>query len=166
MLGVKHATPVMIRQGAGSIINTGSVAGLRTGFSAHGYSAAKAAVIHLSRCVAIELGKKGIRVNSISPGSIVTGIFGKAAGVSDKIADSTASRLTARFAAFQSTPRAGMPDDIARVALFLASDASSFVNGQDLLVDGGNVGGLPWSEMLAQRKAFAAELAERSGSDG
>jgi NAD(P)-dependent dehydrogenase (short-subunit alcohol dehydrogenase family) len=166
MLGMKHAAPIMIRQGSGSIINTGSIAGLRTGFSAHGYSAAKAAVIHMSRCVAVELGEKGIRVNSISPGSIVTGIFGKAAGLPDQIADATASRLTARFATFQSTPRAGVPNDIAHTALFLASDASSFINGQDLLVDGGNVGGLPWSEMLAQRRAFAAELSKHGEVEG
>lgn len=69
VLGMKYAAPAMIRQGSGSIINTGSIAGLRAGCSAHSYSAAKAAVIHVTRCVAAELGEKGIRVNSISPGA-------------------------------------------------------------------------------------------------
>src|SRR5262249_54912387 len=87
VLGMKYAAPAMIRQGSGSIINTGSVAGLRGGLSAHSYSAAKAAVIHVTRCVATELGEKGIRVNSISPGAIVTGIFAKSAGLADAVAD-------------------------------------------------------------------------------
>ena len=70
----------------------GSVSELRAGFSAHTYSAAKAAVIHLTRCVAVELGEQGIRVNSISPGPIVTGIFVKAAGHSDAAVDRAAGR--------------------------------------------------------------------------
>src|SRR6201992_225496 len=79
MLGMKHATPHMRRQGSGSIINNGSIAGRVPGFSsAIVYGAAKAAVIHLSKCVAMELGESGIRVNSISPRAIATGIFGKA----------------------------------------------------------------------------------------
>jgi NAD(P)-dependent dehydrogenase (short-subunit alcohol dehydrogenase family) len=158
MLGMKYVAPAMIAQGGGSIINTGSISGWRTGFSSHGYSAAKAAVIHLTRCVALELGEKLVRVNSISPGTIVTGIFGKGAGLSSNVADCTADRLTEGFAKFQAIPRAGMPDDIARVALFLASDASSFVNGQDIVVDGGSVGGQPWSEMLALRHSFSTSL--------
>ena len=163
VLGMKYAAPAMVRQGAGSIINTGSIAGLRTGYSAHSYSAAKAAVIHVTRCVAAELGEKGIRVNSISPGAIVTGIFAKGAGLPDAVADRTAETLKARFAGIQPIPRAGLPDDIARAALYLASDAGSFVNGQDLVVDGGIVIGGRWSALLKTRAGLAEELKAQAG---
>src|SRR4030088_1794018 len=90
MLGMKHAAPHMRRQGAGSIINNGSIAGRLAGFSSSVvYGAAKAAVIHLTKCVAMELGESGIRVNSISPGVIATGIFGKALGLLSRVADET-----------------------------------------------------------------------------
>ena len=79
-LGMKHAAPVMKKQGAGSIISTASVAGLRTGLGPHIYSAAKAAVIHLTHSVAMELGEHGVRVNCICPGAIATPIFGKSHG--------------------------------------------------------------------------------------
>ena len=80
-LGMKHAAPVMCAQNSGSIINTGSVAGILAGYSSIVYSAAKAAVIHLTKVVAMELGESNVRVNCISPGGIATGIFGKAAGL-------------------------------------------------------------------------------------
>ncbi|WP_206664805.1 SDR family NAD(P)-dependent oxidoreductase [Dankookia rubra] len=83
LLGMKHAAPVMLKQGHGSIVNLGSVAGQFPGISSHIYSAVKAAIIHLTRCVAMELGEGGVRVNSVSPGAIVTGIFGKGAGMTD-----------------------------------------------------------------------------------
>ena len=162
VLGMKYAAPAMIRQGSGSIINTGSVAGLRAGCSAHSYSAAKAAVIHVTRCVAAELGEKGIRVNSISPGAIVTGIFAKSAGLADAVADSTADGLKERFAAAQPLPRAGLPEDIAQAALYLASDAGSFVSGQDLVVDGGRIGGSGWSQLVKNRAGMAQELKARA----
>ena len=162
VLGMKYAAPIMIRQGSGSIINTGSVAGLRAGCSAHSYSAAKAAVIHVTRCVAAELGEKGIRVNSISPGAIVTGIFAKSAGLADAVADSTADGLKERFAAAQPLPRAGLPEDIAQAALYLASDAGSFVSGQDLVVDGGRIGGSGWSQLVTNRAGMAEELKARA----
>src|SRR5436190_352263 len=83
MLGMKHAAPHMRRQGSGSIINNGSIAGRLAGFSSSVvYGAAKAAVIHLTKCVAMELSESNIRVNSISPGAIATGILAKARGVS------------------------------------------------------------------------------------
>ena len=163
VLGMKYAAPAMIRQGSGSIINTGSVAGLRAGYSAHSYSAAKAAVIHVTRCVAAELGEKGIRVNSISPGAIVTGIFAKSAGLADAVADSTADGLKERFAAAQPLPRAGLPEDIAQAALYLASDAGSFVSGQDIVVDGGVVAGSRWSQLLKTRAGMAEEMKSRAG---
>ena len=163
VLGMKHAAPAMMRQGSGSIINTGSIAGLRAGFSAHSYSTAKAAVIHLTRCVSAELGEKGIRVNSISPGAIVTGIFGKGAGLPDAAADRAVEVLKTRFAGFQPIPRAGLTDDIAQAALFLASDASSFVNGQDLVVDGGVVLGRRWSALLSTRAGLAEDLKAEAG---
>jgi NAD(P)-dependent dehydrogenase (short-subunit alcohol dehydrogenase family) len=162
VLGMKHAAPVMLRQRSGSIINTGSIAGLRAGVSAHPYSAAKAAVIHLTRCVAAELGEKGIRVNSISPGAIATGIFGKGAGLPEEKADRTIEGLKARFTAAQPIPRAGVADDVARAALFLASDAAGFVNGHDLVVDGGAISG-QWSRMLAWRESLAKELQSAAG---
>jgi len=163
VLGMKYAAPAMIRQGSGSIINTGSIAGLRAGYSAHSYSAAKAAVIHVTRCVAMELGETGVRVNSISPGAIVTGIFGKGAGLPAAAADRTAGELKERFVNFQPLPRAGLPEDIAQAALFLASDAGSFINGQDIVVDGGVVAGSRWSQLLKTRAAMAEEMKSRVG---
>lgn len=144
-LGIKYAAPVMVRQGTGSIVNVASIAGHQSGYSGQVYAAAKAAVIHLSRCIAAELGEKNVRVNSLSPGAILTGIFGKAFGVEDNLADRTASVLEEDFAKFQPIPRAGRPDDIARAAAWLASDASGFVNGQDIVVDGGRITGLSFS---------------------
>lgn len=151
VLGMKHAARVMLGQGSGSIINTGSVAGLWGGLSSHLYSMAKAAVIHLTRSVAMELAEKGIRVNSISPGAIVTGIFGKGAGQPPAVADRAAAGLAELFAGAQPIPIAGLPADIAQAALFLASDASRFVTGLDIVVDGGLTAGRSWSEMLATR---------------
>lgn len=150
LFGMKHAAPVMRAQGSGSIINNGSVAAHRVGYSSSiVYSAAKAAVVHLTRCVALELGEHKVRVNSISPGGIATGIFGKAAGMPDAMADQTAEQAKKALAGFQPIPRAGLTDDVAAAAVFLASDESSFVNGHDLVVDGGLIGGLSWSQQQA-----------------
>jgi NAD(P)-dependent dehydrogenase (short-subunit alcohol dehydrogenase family) len=137
ILGVKHAARVMLQTGSGSIVNIGSVAGHRGGLSAHVYTASKGAVSAFTRSAAAELGEKGIRVNCISPGAIVTGIFGKNAGLEGPKADKVAGLVKQTFATLQPIPRAGMPDDIAQAAVFLASDASSFVNGQDIVIDGG-----------------------------
>ena len=141
-VAIKHAAPIMIAKGRGSIINIASIAGSRTGYAGHTYSAAKAAVIHLTRSLAMELGPKNIRVNSISPGGILTGIFGKAFGVDDETADKNVHVLEDIFSTLQPVPRPGRPEDIARAAVFLASDGSTFVNGHDLMVDGGATNGM------------------------
>ena len=159
MLGMKHVTPHMRRQGSGSIINNGSIAGRLAGFSSSlVYGAAKAAVIHVTKCVAMELGESGIRVNSISPGAIATGIFGKALGLTTEEAEKTPAVMRDVYKTAQPIPRAGLPDDIAHAAVFLASDESSFVNGHDLVVDGGITGGRNWTAQqqgyVALRKAF------------
>ena len=159
MLGMKHATPHMRRQGSGSIINNGSIAGRLAGYSSSiVYGAAKAAVIHLTKCVAMELGESGIRVNSISPGIIATGIFGKALGLSVEAAEKTPDVMREVTKTAQPIPRAGLPDDIAHAAVFLASDESSFINGHDLVVDGAITGGRNWTAQqqgyVAMRKAF------------
>ena len=159
MLGMKHVAPHMRRQGSGSIINNGSIAGRLAGFSSSiVYGAAKAAVIHLTKCVAMELGEAGIRVNSISPGAIATGIFGKALGLSVEAAEKTAAVMREVTKSAQPIPRAGLPDDIAHAAVFLASDESTFINGHDLVVDGAITGGRNWTQQqqgyVAMRKAF------------
>ncbi len=163
MLAMKHAAPALLRQRSGSVINIASASGLRVGYSAHSYSAAKAALIHLTRSVAAELGEAGVRVNSISPGPILTGIFAKAAGQEGSEADRTAETMRAVFTrllpAIQPLPRPGLPEDVARVAVFLASDAAAFVNGQDIAVDGGLTTGRPFSVGLRDRAEIARELA-------
>lgn len=147
MLGMKHAAPHMRRQGSGSIINNGSIAGHLAGYSSSlVYGAAKAAVIHFTKCVAMELGEAGIRVNSISPGAIATGILAKAMGLEAGAADNKADVLEGLFKSAQPIPRAGIPDDIAHAAAFLASDESSFINGADLVIDGGVIGGRNWTQ--------------------
>jgi len=162
VLGMKHVAPIMMRQRAGSIINNGSIAGTRAGYSSSLiYSAAKAGVIHLSKCVAMQLGEHNVRVNSISPGGIATGIFAKALGLSIEKAEQTAEAIKAGLAGMQPIPRAGLPDDIASAAVFLASDESTFVNGHDLVVDGGVVAGRLWTPqqeaLKGLRGAFGIE---------
>ena len=159
MLGMKHAAPVMKQQRAGSIINNGSVAAHLAGYSSSMvYSAAKAAVVHLTRCVAMELGEHGVRVNSVSPGAIATGILAKALGMSDAgKADVMAEKMQQVYATVQPIPRAGLPDDIAQCACWLASDRSSFLNGEDIVVDGGQIRGRMFTpQQEALRKVRSA----------
>jgi NAD(P)-dependent dehydrogenase (short-subunit alcohol dehydrogenase family) len=160
--GMKHVAPVMCGQGSGSIINIASIAGRLAGWTALDYAAAKASIIHMTRCAAVELGEHNVRVNSISPGPILTGIFGKAAGMDPRPADRRAADLEpvfrARLADWQPLRRAGTTDDIAPVAVWLASDGARFVTGQDLAVDGGITAGRPWSVAATDSAAMAKVL--------
>ncbi len=141
-LGIKHASTLMKKQGGGSIISTASVAGIVAGYGPHAYSAAKAAVIQLTRTAAMELAESGIRVNCICPGGIATPIFKPALGdlnaaLGDLDDDAVVELLKPRLAQLQPIKRSGLPEDIANAALWLASDDSSFVTGHALVVDGG-----------------------------
>jgi NAD(P)-dependent dehydrogenase (short-subunit alcohol dehydrogenase family) len=164
MFGMKHAAPIMIAQRSGSIITVASASGRRGGLSGHIYSASKAAVIHMSLNVASEISSAGVRVNTISPGGIVTGIFAKSAGLDGARADRVVGAISDLFATVQPIPRAGVTDDIAHAAVFLASDASSFITGQDIVVDGGLVpfGKYGWQEGIE----FRAEIARRVKQGG
>ncbi|MBB6093571.1 NAD(P)-dependent dehydrogenase (short-subunit alcohol dehydrogenase family) [Povalibacter uvarum] len=130
-LAVKHASRVMTPRNRGSIICTASVAGLRSGAGGSPYSASKAGVISLVQTTAWQLSGSGVRINAICPGLIETGmtrpIFeqARARGTDHKIGQLNPMR------------RAGAPIEIAQMALFLASDDASYVNGQAFPVDGG-----------------------------
>ena len=144
-LGMKHVAPLMKAQRSGSIISTASVAGLRAGYAPHLYSVAKAAVIHLTKTVALEMGEHGIRVNAICPGFIATPL---AAGRPDA-SESQIDQLRASGAASQVMGRVGEPLDIANMALFLASDEAEWITGREHVVDGGFETGPPWSRWPA-----------------
>lgn len=160
--GMKHVAPVMLEQESGSIVNIASIGGRLAGWTGLGYAAAKAAVIQVTRCAAVELGERGVRANSISPGPILTGIFAKGAGVDPARADQRAGDLEPLFKSalelWQPLRHAGTPDDVAPAAVWLASDASGFVNGHDLLVDGGISAGRPISVQVAERSQMAQIL--------
>jgi len=158
LLGMKHAAPVMKRQGGGSIVSTASVAGLQAGFGPHVYSAAKAAVIQLTRTVAMELGEHNVRVNCICPGGIATPIFGKGLGMSAEQAEALVPQMKGILANVQPIKRSGLPEDIAQAVLWLASDDATFVNGHALVVDGGLTGGRSWSESQFRRAALRQAL--------
>ena len=129
-LAIKHAAPLM-RTRAGSIICTASVAGLRSGAGGAAYSASKAGVINLVQTAAQQLSGTGIRVNAICPGLIET-------GMTKPIYDMARDRgQEKRIGELNPAQRGGEPAEIAQAALFLASDASSYVNGTALVVDGG-----------------------------
>src|SRR5262249_42893730 len=159
---MKHAAPVMVAQGSGSIVNIASLGGVLAGWSGLSYSAAKAALIHVTRCVAVELGEHGVRVNSVSPGPTLTGIFGKSAGLDPGKADGCVGELETLFASlvrpWQPLPRMAVAEDVARVVVWLATDGSSFVNGHDLVVDGGISAGRPFSVSDGSRDKISGAL--------
>ena len=134
-LGIKHAVPVLKRRGAGSIVSTASMASVRGVPGLHGYCAAKAAVLNLTRSAALELGAHRIRVNCVCPGDILTPM---------RAAPVTPEEMERSLDAMQPIPRAGQPTDVAAAILFLASDESEWVTGTALPVDGGALSGV-WS---------------------
>lgn len=153
---IQAVAPGMRARGAGSIINVGSIAGHRTGYTTSMfYAVAKAAVIHMTRCVAMDLGEAGVRVNSISPGVIATGIFAKAAGLADEKAETLVDTIKGLITDVQAIPRAGITDDIAHCAVYLGSDEAGFVNGEDIVIDGGLIPGLTTSQAQATRGKWA-----------
>jgi NAD(P)-dependent dehydrogenase (short-subunit alcohol dehydrogenase family) len=141
VFGMKHAATAMKAQGSGCIINNSSIAAIRMNQGGYLYTAAKAAVTHITRLAGTQLGPSGIRVNSISPGAIATPIFWGGSQVSNTLSAEQNQRkmekLKLSLAKATPLPRAGLDKDIAYAALFLASDEGSFVNCHDLVVDGG-----------------------------
>lgn len=131
-LAVKYASRAMLQaKTAGSILCTASVAGLRSGAGGSPYSASKAGVISLVQTAAQQLAGSGIRVNAICPGLIET-------GMTQPLFDRARDRGTeAKLGQLNPLRRAGAPVEIAHMALFLASDDASYVNGQAMVVDGG-----------------------------
>jgi NAD(P)-dependent dehydrogenase (short-subunit alcohol dehydrogenase family) len=141
-LGMKHAGAILAKQGSGSILSTASIAGLLPGAGPHIYSTAKAAVIHLTKCVALELGESGVRVNCICPGGVPTQLVLDALGAGPEALEVIKETMTLT----QPLARAGLPEDIARAALWLCSEDASYVTGQAVAVDGGAATGIMWSK--------------------
>lgn len=147
-LAIKHAGPKIVERGGGSILCTASVAGLRSGAGGPAYSASKAGVINLVQSAAQQLSTSHVRVNAICPGLIETGMTARAfeyareVGKEDKLGRLNPLR------------RAGAPEEIARVALFLASDEASYVNGQAWVVDGGLSSSHPVTRQEFGKPAF------------
>jgi NAD(P)-dependent dehydrogenase (short-subunit alcohol dehydrogenase family) len=147
-LGTKYAARVMRAQKSGTIINTSSIAAIRAGYGNHIYSATKAGVLQFTKSVAMELGESNIRVNCILPGFIPTPMIALARGIPLEKADSKISIIKEAFNGAQPIWKHGSVEDIAKAALWLASEDSSFVTGHALVVDGGTTGGRMWSNYM------------------
>ena len=158
-LGIKHAARAMKQQGqGGAIINTASTAGLSGGSGPLVYSAAKAAVINLTKAAAVQLAPDRIRVNAICPGGILTGLTNQG--------DPEAA---AKFLdTFQPWPEHGKGENIAGAVVFLASEDSAFVTGEALVVDGGltAIGPDMWQRMGLKQEAQARKSHINRGSTG
>ena len=137
LLGIKHSIPAMRARGGGSIINTSSIAGIQSGLAHATYVVAKAGVIQLTRKAAAECAADRIRVNTLCPGFVASPIFGDSMGLPRGVAEAMARELEHSFVTLQPLPCAGIPQDIAEAALYLASSASRFVTGTEIVVDGG-----------------------------
>lgn len=147
-LAIKHAAPLIKDRGGGSIIVTASVAGLRSGAGGPAYSASKAGVISLVKTAAQQLAGSNVRVNAICPGLIET-------GMTEFVYDrARAKGQEAMLGHLNPLKRGGAPIEIARAALFLASEESSYVNGHALVVDGGLSSSLPVNRQSYGRTAI------------
>ena len=139
MFGIKHAVPHMVARGGGSIINTASISGMIGETLTPAYGAGKAGVIQLSRAAAVMYGRQGVRCNAICPGFIA----------SDRADRPFDEKLLAAWKRHTPMDRLGTPHDIAPLAVYLASDESSYVTGQHFVVDGGfTIHDPTWAERL------------------
>ncbi|MGP4005196.1 SDR family NAD(P)-dependent oxidoreductase [Streptomyces sp. 4N124] len=134
MVAIQAAVPHMIARGGGSIINTSSCSGIAGDLRNPAYGASKAAIINLTKYVATQYGKQGVRCNAIAPGFIVT-------PASD---DSAHGAIREAMLRHHLTPRLGLPEDVASAVVFLASDESVFITGHTLRVDGGLLAHQPY----------------------
>jgi NAD(P)-dependent dehydrogenase (short-subunit alcohol dehydrogenase family) len=128
-LMIRAALPGMLERGSGSIVNMSSMAGITGLYDAHAYTAAKGAILNLSRSMAITYIKQGVRTNTVLPGFVDTPMIAPVVGIFDDPVVAAAMSPIARPA---------QPREIANAVLFLASDEASYVNGAALVVDGGN----------------------------
>lgn len=133
-LGLKHVGPVMADAGAGSIINISSIAGMRGGAGSIAYSASKWAVRGMTKVAMNEFAPSGVRVNSIHPGLIDTMMLQQLPAIESGALNQILRRIPAG--------RVAQADEVANLALFLASDESSYINGAELIIDGGMIQGL------------------------
>ena len=133
---VKHAAPEVRKSGGGAIVNTGSLNGL-IAMGAHAYAASKAALGSLTRSLAQELGPQGIRVNTLVPGYVDTEMTRRLRRLQPNMTEEEQDGRMRRFAGRTPLRRVAQPEELARPALFLASDEASFITGQVLVADGG-----------------------------
>lgn len=136
-MGIRHVVPHMKQAGGGSIVNTSSINAHEAGWGPIAYAVAKAGVRHLSQISAAQLAQFNIRVNSISPGFIMTNIFAETCKDEPDEAKRVDEAIRTVSPMAQPVARSGMPSDIAQGVLYLASDEGGFVNGIDLKIDGG-----------------------------
>lgn len=150
MLGTQRAGRQMAKQGGGSIINVTSTSGLVAGFGVISYRVAKAGVVHLTRCAAVDLAQYGIRVNGIAPGNIATSINAFVPpSVPPERAGEWKVHLEGVRLANQPLKRKGTPEDVAQAALYLGGDRSAQVTGVIVAVDGGVTAGDPINHLRA-----------------
>ncbi|UXA16645.1 SDR family NAD(P)-dependent oxidoreductase [Mycobacterium sp. SMC-4] len=142
MAGTRDAARHMADQGGGSIINLGSIGGIQAGGGVSSYRASKAAIIHFSKCAAIELAHYEVRVNCIAPGNIPTPILASSATDEDRARlEKFETRIRQQMRDDRPLKREGTAEDVAEAALYFATDRSRYVTGTVLPVDGGTVAG-------------------------
>ena len=159
LFAVKHSLPLLREQGSGCIINNASISGMASGYGPLVYSAAKAAVIQMTRSLAMELANDHIRVNAISPGVIQTPIFGRVLGYGEGKTRETLEEVGGWLGSFSHQGRPGTPKDVANAAVFLAGDESAYITGHNLVVDGGISMGLTEKE-FGKRFSKLVEIGE------
>lgn len=149
MLGTQHAGRHMAAHGGGAVINISSIGGVQAGCSQWSYRAAKAGVVHFTKCVAIDLGQDDIRVNCIAPGAILTDILASATAQLGDGDGEVTQKLREVMRSMRPLDRQGMPGDIAEAAVYLAGQRSQYVTGTMLPVDGGMTAGYPHNSLSA-----------------
>ncbi|MFI8106011.1 SDR family NAD(P)-dependent oxidoreductase [Streptomyces sp. NPDC086023] len=141
-LGIKHVAPEIEAAGGGTIVNTSSYTGL-TGMAFVGsYAATKAAIVGLTRVAALELAAKGIRVNAMCPGAVDTPMANPGLLDPENLTDEARDAMADLYKRVVPLGRVGLPEEVARLALFLTSEDSSYITGQPFVIDGGWMAGV------------------------